>query len=668
MPKTSPIYRDPTFIVLCAVVIILVVAAALVIWRLVVPPMGCVPPMNAAVLREAMSRVPTIASASRLSHPAPVEGSMAIVVPYRNRARNTNALLAYLGKTMPKVPVFIMHQHNNNQFSSARLHNIGAHLLQPHFTHILFHDADMIPTHEHDAKYHAAIAAWRAKPMGTLCLVGGGDQFADMKKRYMTHEFCGGISGFSVKAWRAFNGNSNAYEGWGGEDNERRARVSGAGLRPHHALVDVDSMDHKLVQVNKHRNWALFHRRSESARQWTNGHNQVGGDGENAVPFHVLRAVTLTGHPRALRVDVHFPSDHNVKDDFATRVYPQWGFDYNTVYNILRKSTRAGRKGRYAHIQLQRKLNTSEKPHYTLIVNKPDPHPDRALQLPRARTLYMSDEPMCKMGVRISRSDADALAAHTVPNLRRVYMGGHSANMLWASRGARVHKTRGNAISAVISDLQRWPGHKLRVAFMQHLIARRSPRVRIWGRGRNARKLMRGHRGPRLTKDGALFPYRYHIAIENHRQDGYWTEKLGDAIMAETLCFYCGPPDMTKYIDPRAYVQLPLHALPGEDPDNPTSTQAQRFEAAANIIEDALVFNLYERRLPFIRAAKYVMLRKLDIMPTMARVFAGLEDRKFDAAYATFNGNGSGSDSDINTSLGVDTLRDLSVDELRPRD
>ncbi|MEX3008136.1 hypothetical protein [Hoeflea sp. TYP-13] len=50
-------------------------------------------------------------------------------------------------------------------------------------------------------------------------------------------------------------------------------------------------------------------------------------------------------------------------------------------------------------------------------------------------------------------------------------------------------------------------------------------------------------------KEDGLLQYRYTVVIENSREEGYFTEKLVDSLLCDTLPIYWGAPDIGRYFD-----------------------------------------------------------------------------------------------------------------------
>lgn len=119
----------------------------------------------------------------------------------------------------------------------------------------------------------------------------------------------------------------------------------------------------------------------------------------------------------------------------------------------------------------------------------------------------------------------------------------------------RPLKTRGDVVSSVISSQYVYPGHKLRVDFIRELEKQVNMDVYGWDNTHS----FRSYRGQLIKgKDQGLFPYKYTVIAENTSRPNYFTEKLVDAILSETLCFYWGCPNVTDYLDPRCFVQLDM--------------------------------------------------------------------------------------------------------------
>ena len=49
-------------------------------------------------------------------------------------------------------------------------------------------------------------------------------------------------------------------------------------------------------------------------------------------------------------------------------------------------------------------------------------------------------------------------------------------------------------------------------------------------------------------------PYKFTLVSENSLREGYFTEKLVGALLANTLPVYCGGPDVFKFVNPKRFI------------------------------------------------------------------------------------------------------------------
>ena len=98
--------------------------------------------------------------------------------------------------------------------------------------------------------------------------------------------------------------------------------------------------------------------------------------------------------------------------------------------------------------------------------------------------------------------------------------------------------------SLIASSKRNSEGHKLRHRIVDHL--RETPgRVDVMGRGYAAFE----------RKADGLAPYRYSVVIENVREKNYFSEKLVDAVLCNTVPIYWGCPNLERFLDPAGIIQ-----------------------------------------------------------------------------------------------------------------
>lgn len=122
------------------------------------------------------------------------------------------------------------------------------------------------------------------------------------------------------------------------------------------------------------------------------------------------------------------------------------------------------------------------------------------------------------------------------------------------------HKTR--SVSLIASAKRDWEGHRLRHRVVDYIRAEHLD-VDVMGRGYRAF----------ADKADGLAPYRYSVVIENQREPSYFTEKLIDALLCDTVPIYWGAPDIAEFFDTsgmiicdsEADIQAALSRVSGHD-------------------------------------------------------------------------------------------------------
>jgi hypothetical protein len=168
----------------------------------------------------------------------------------------------------------------------------------------------------------------------------------------------------------------------------------------------------------------------------------------------------------------------------------------------------------------------------------------------------------------------------------------HSVN-IWhvARRAVEASPGKTKLLSAVVSPTRSLPRHDDRLSFVtEHLST--LPGVDHFGRGVPAGP---AYRGPLDLKALGLLPYRYTFNAENWVEPNYFTEKILDAILCETLCFYDGCPNLDLFLDPETYIRIDM-ARPAD---------------ALATVREAIAADEWSRRIGAIRAQKKRLLDDL---------------------------------------------------------
>ena len=139
-------------------------------------------------------------------------------------------------------------------------------------------------------------------------------------------------------------------------------------------------------------------------------------------------------------------------------------------------------------------------------------------------------------------------------------------------QGLDVSKTQ--HMSLIASAKRDHIGHQLRHRLVEHVQASGAD-VTVLGRGY----------APFDNKSDGLAPYRFSIVIENVREQNYFSEKLVDAVLCETVPIYWGCPNIGDFIDTGGMILCQ------------TEEDVQRAIAGASVAQ-------YDTLIPALRAAK----------------------------------------------------------------
>ncbi|MBA3684956.1 MAG: hypothetical protein H0W72_06915 [Planctomycetes bacterium] len=167
---------------------------------------------------------------------------------------------------------------------------------------------------------------------------------------------------------------------------------------------------------------------------------------------------------------------------------------------------------------------------------------------------------------------------------------------------ARPVAGKTKAISLISSAKSFSRGHRRRLSLVRSLKEHFGDRLDVFGHGFQAIP----------DKWEALHPYRCTLVIENCVQPHYWSEKLGDALLAECLPIYCGCPNVGEY--------FPASAMRTVDRDRPDGVIAA--------VEECLSPECYETALPAIRQAKKKLMYEYNVFEQVARWLEAAEPRE----------------------------------------
>lgn len=149
-------------------------------------------------------------------------------------------------------------------------------------------------------------------------------------------------------------------------------------------------------------------------------------------------------------------------------------------------------------------------------------------------------------------------------------------------------------ISVICSSKSMTKGHRQRVRFVEKLRRRFGQNIDVFGNGFD----------PIPDKWDAIYPYKYHIVLENCSISDYWTEKLADAFLGLTYPIYYGCTNLSGYFPDKSFTPIDI-----TKPDQ-----------AISIIEGLIEDEIYERSIKYIMEANSLILNRYNLFPMLAQL------------------------------------------------
>ena len=149
-------------------------------------------------------------------------------------------------------------------------------------------------------------------------------------------------------------------------------------------------------------------------------------------------------------------------------------------------------------------------------------------------------------------------------------------------------------ISCIASTKAHFPGHKKRLVAIEHLKGQSDIDIDFFGKGTNFI--------PR--KEQGLERYFFSVAIENTHDTGFWTEKITDCVLCDTIPIHFGSELPDEVFPEGSYIKLP-----DLQPDT-----------LRNVLSE-LDEDLYCSMLPQLQVAKRNILERHHAFPQLAKFF-----------------------------------------------
>jgi hypothetical protein len=144
-------------------------------------------------------------------------------------------------------------------------------------------------------------------------------------------------------------------------------------------------------------------------------------------------------------------------------------------------------------------------------------------------------------------------------------------------------------LSWVTSNLANLRGHRARMEFLGKIKSK--IKFDLFGRGFQVIQ----------NKWDALAPYRYSLAVENFRNQYYWSEKISDCFLAWSMPIYCGCTRIKNYFPSESMICFDI-----EDP------------FAVEKIRESIANDLWRLNLDAIEYARNLVLNRYQLFPFLA--------------------------------------------------
>lgn len=180
----------------------------------------------------------------------------------------------------------------------------------------------------------------------------------------------------------------------------------------------------------------------------------------------------------------------------------------------------------------------------------------------RGKVIYVSGEPPLMFPCPHSFTQQFDEVVVTNPKIEHINKQLHHGYLSWQIGLDHVKKeyrydyqmlkdlvpSKTKLISVITSNQRMMPGHNQRMKIMEKLMRDYSGIIDFYGKGINFVD----------CKADALFPYKFHICMENSSLPHYWTEKFADPILAQSVPIYAGCTNISDYFGDRGYFKFDI--------------------------------------------------------------------------------------------------------------
>jgi len=187
----------------------------------------------------------------------------------------------------------------------------------------------------------------------------------------------------------------------------------------------------------------------------------------------------------------------------------------------------------------------------------------------------------------------------------------------------KITEKKQHMISSICSSKYFDEGHIARIDLLKYIEQKNDPNVQIDIYNQDNVHNFKNFKGPvspYVDKSKGMMPYKYYFMMENNYEENFITEKIWEPILCESLVFYYGCPNITDYIDSRAFVLLDVND----------------FEKSYQIIKQAIEEDWHTQRIDVIRKEKQKILSNLAFFPTIEKIIMNNIENPYSKLYNTY--------------------------------
>lgn len=165
----------------------------------------------------------------------------------------------------------------------------------------------------------------------------------------------------------------------------------------------------------------------------------------------------------------------------------------------------------------------------------------------------------------------------------------------------QICMSRHNKVIAIISSKAIDIGHINRINFVHYVESLGLDIIDVYGY-----KNYHNFRNYKGTIENKLIiqDYKYILSVENNREYNYATEKIWEAFIAGTMCFYDGCPNLSDYVNSKSYVPV----------------DCSNYEQTLQIITDAIQNDVWFQNLEYILEAKEKTINEYSIFEVINNI------------------------------------------------